>query len=358
MPCSVATVRLKYLHVYRSGGRAYGYYRRDGLRIRLRGAPGSAEQMAHYAEVHARHERPAPAADDPRSLAALITAYRQSPEYLTEIKATTRADYEKMLPRLRDHFGTGLVHELQRQHVRRIRDHFAWEVTTAEDGTETRRPTPARANKAIAVLSVLMRHAVELGWRADNPCLRATKLRVGRWRAWTDAEVTRFLEAAPPHMRLAALIGLHGLRGSDAARLTWAAWQRGAIHYTPVKTEGEAPTPLAIPAHPLLAEALAGAPRVAVTILTRADGSPWPTALHMQTEASTTLRSLGLAGVVWHGLRKTAGRWLAEAGASDSEIAAILGHRTRQMVEQYTADAGRAKAAARGMAKLKRRWKQ
>jgi len=262
-----------------------------------------------------------------------------------------------MLPRFAGAFGQALVHELARHHVRAIRDRFAWETTRGADGTETRRPTPARANKAIAVLSVLMRHAVDLGWRADNPCQRATKLRTGRWRAWTDEEVRIFLERAPAHLRLAALVALHGVRGSDAARLTWSAWQRGALCYTPVKTDGEAPTPLVIRAHPLLAEAIERAPRAAVTILSRGDGTSYPTALHLQTEASEAIRALGLSGVVWHGLRKTAGRWLAEAGASDAEIAAVLGHRTRQMVAEYTADAARAKAATRAMTKLRKRWR-
>jgi integrase len=359
----MAKVTLSYVQMYRPGpGRAaVAYYRRDGLRHRIRGEIGSPEWLAAYQAIHARHERPAPDAPHPRSLAALIAAYRASPEYLTEIKPSTRADYEKMLPRLRDMHGTALVHELDRPRVRAVRDRFAWEVTVAPDGTETRRPTPARANKAVAVLSVLMRHAVELGWRPDNPCHRATKLRTGRWRAWTDAEVDQFLNRAPPHMQLACLVGLHGLRGSDAARITWAAYRRGRITYTPAKTDGETPQPLDIAVHPRLAAALEAVPpgaRRALTILTQVDGTAWPTALHLQTEASKAIRAAGLKGVVWHGLRKTAGRWLAEAGCSDAEIQAILGHRTRQMVEAYTADAERQRAATRAMTKLKKRWKE
>ena len=357
----MAMVRLRYVKLYRSGSKTFGYYRRDGASLRIAGEPGSAEFLAAYQAIHAKHERPAREALHPRSLAALIAAYRASPEYLTEIRESTRKDYEKMLPRLRDMHGRALVHELDRPRVRAVRDRFAWEVTVAEDGTETRRPTPARANKAIAVLSVLMRHAVELGWRPDNPCLRATKLRTGRWRAWTDAEVDQFLERAEPHMQLACLVALHGLRGSDAARITWAAYRRRRLTYTPVKTDGDAPTALDIPVHPRLAALLDATPpaeRRSLTILTQGDGTAWPSELHLQTEASKAIRAAGLTGVVWHGLRATAGRWLAEAGCSDAEIQAVLGHRTRQMVAKYTADAERKGAATRAMGKMKKRWKE
>jgi len=47
------------------------------------------------------------------------------------------------------------------------------------------------------------------------------------------------------------------------------------------------------------------------------------------------LAAIREAGLVFHGLRKSAAVKLAEAGCTDAEIAAITGQ-TRQMVEHYT----------------------
>ena len=51
-------------------------------------------------------------------------------------------------------------------------------------------------------------------------------------------------------------------------------------------------------------------------------------------------RAIGAAGLpdacILHGLRKTAGRLLAEAGA---QVALITGHRTERMTAEYSRDA-------------------
>ena len=55
---------------------------------------------------------------------------------------------------------------------------------------------------------------------------------------------------------------------------------------------------------------------------------------------------------VVHGLRKAAGRKLAEAGCTAHEIMAILGHTSLREAERYTKDFNRAKLARSGMARL------
>lgn len=55
-----------------------------------------------------------------------------------------------------------------------------------------------------------------------------------------------------------------------------------------------------------------------------------------------------------HGLRKAAGRRLAEAGATTKEIAAVLGHTSLDEVETYTRSADQAKLADTAIAKLKK----
>ncbi|OLS48889.1 tyrosine-type recombinase/integrase [Rhodovulum sulfidophilum] len=50
-------------------------------------------------------------------------------------------------------------------------------------------------------------------------------------------------------------------------------------------------------------------------------------------------KKIGATAYVIHGWRYTAAMQLAEAGCSDSEIAAVTGHRTLQMVQKYRAAA-------------------
>lgn len=64
------------------------------------------------------------------------------------------------------------------------------------------------------------------------------------------------------------------------------------------------------------------------------------------------LDSIGLDGVVLHGLRHTAGRGLAEAGRSGQEIMSVLGHSTLQMVERYTRKAKQKTLANAAIVKL------
>ena len=56
-----------------------------------------------------------------------------------------------------------------------------------------------------------------------------------------------------------------------------------------------------------------------------------------------------------HGLRKAAGRRLAEAGCTAHEIMAVLGHKTLTEAERYTREADQARLAAAAFAKLEGR---
>ncbi len=56
----------------------------------------------------------------------------------------------------------------------------------------------------------------------------------------------------------------------------------------------------------------------------------------------------------FHGPHHTAGKALAEAGCSDAEIQAILGHKTRQMSELYSRRARQKRLALPAMAKLEK----
>jgi hypothetical protein len=88
-----------------------------------------------------------------------------------------------------------------------------------------------------------------------------------------------------------------------------------------------------------LREILAEIPRTSTHILTSALNRPWKkfgfSTAWQRTLGGEDLAAIRVAGLVFHGLRKSAPVKLAEAGCTDAEIAAITGQ-TRQMVEHYT----------------------
>ena len=92
-------------------------------------------------------------------------------------------------------------------------------------------------------------------------------------------------------------------------------------------------------------------PRRAETILVGDRGRAL-TAASLSVMVTRELRKMGVTGYSIHGLRKNAGKALAEAGCGEKEIMAILGHKTVQMVAHYTKRANQRTLARSAMGKL------
>lgn len=352
----MGAVDLPYLDSIRSKGRTYYYYRRGRLRRRIEGEPGSEAFHAAYARMHALAEAvPAsPAAPvEPRSLAALIDAYRASSRWTQGIAQATRNDYDKALVPLREKYGRMHVSAITRPLVLAIQERYA----TAVRPDQTVRPTPRRANRMVAVLSILLSHAVDLGWRTDNPALRPRKLRTGPgWRAWTDLEIRTVLEAVstPAPVRLAIQLALAtGQRGEDLIAMTWSAYDGTAVEVVQGKTGARVWVPVNRRVRAVLAIERDRIGAAAGTILTRQDGRAWKID-HFRHAMGAAIRDAGVVGVVAHGLRATAATWLAEAGCSEREIMAITGHTSSQSVSGYVRDASRRIGAASAVRKLEK----
>jgi integrase len=68
------------------------------------------------------------------------------------------------------------------------------------------------------------------------------------------------------------------------------------------------------------------------------------------------LDALGFTDLHFHGLRHTTATALAELGATDAEIQALLGHQTRHMAERYTKKANQKRLAGTAMERLEKGW--
>jgi integrase len=134
----------------------------------------------------------------------------------------------------------------------------------------------------------------------------------------------------------------------DVHRITWAQIDSDSVAYTRHKS-GVA-VDIGIAAN--LRNALDAAPREHVTVINTEFGKPFT----IDGFSGFMRDAMNRAGLPLdckpHGLRKTLGRLLADAGASAHDIMAALGHTTLAQAEKYTREADRRRGARRAVLKL------
>src|SRR5215470_17842672 len=322
-------------------GKPRFYFRRPGFRrMTLRGLPYSPEFMRDYEAAMA--EQPVPVGVDrarPGTMQAVALSYFASPEFRTLRQSTQRA-YRWTIERLCREHGDKRAALLRREHIVRLMAAHA--------------DRPATANALRMALRVLMKHAVEVGLRADDPTrdVRAIRVKSDGHHSWTDDEIEQFERHHPTgsRARLAlALLLYTGQRRGDVLRMGAQHIRDGALHVKQEKTGVE----LIIPVHPTLAAVIAAAPRDHLTFVTTRLGGPFQGSafsrwFRKQCEAA------GLEHCSAHGLRKAAARRLAEAGCTAHEIGAITGHVSLAELVRYTKAADQRRLAEAAMTKTRK----
>ena len=321
-------------------GKARFYFRRPGFkRVPLPGLPWSPEFMQAYENAAAGQPVPIGSSQvKPGTMLALALNYFASPAFRTLRRSTQRA-YRGTIDRLcRDH-GDKRAANLRREHVVKL--------------MAARAGQPAAANALRMVLRVMMKHAVDIGLRADDPTreVRAIRVKTGGFHSWTDAEIAQFEQRhlIGSRARLAfALLLYSGQRRGDVIRMGAQHIRNGVLYVRQEKTGAE----LAIPVHPQLATIIASTPSGHLTFVTTRAGRPF--------EASSFSRwfrnecdTAGLPHCSAHGLRKAAARRLAEAGCTAHEIGAITGHASLSELVRYTRAADQRRLAEAAMAKTR-----
>ena len=120
--------------------------------------------------------------------------------------------------------------------------------------------------------------------------------------------------------------------------MTWADVSAATLRVLQQKTNAK----LVIPIHHQLMHILEEASRDHVTIVNTEYGRPFTVAGFSQWMRAA-IRAAGLPiDCQPHGLRKAAGRRLAEAGCTANEIMSVLGHKTLTEAERYTRAADQA----------------
>jgi integrase len=320
------------------------YFRKGkGVRIPLPSQIGSHEFRAAYqtalvGQIAAKRERRE--VDRPGTIASLIRSYLRSAAYI-QLRKTTKVGYASRIEILRTQHGHRTISGMTRAGII----------------THMMQPFSDRPGSALALLKmlrVLIRHAIEVGWLTHDPSVGIKRPKMREIRSWTDVEIVTFEKRWPigTKQRLAFALQLYtGQRRSDVHRMTWADDNGDSIRVVQQKTGRK----LAIPLHKDLLTILATTERKHLTIINTEFGKPFTVGGFSQwMRDAITAAGLPLECQP-HGLRKAAGRRLAEAECTPHEIMAVLGHKTLAEAERYTRDADQLRLAGAAITKLEGR---
>jgi enterobacteria phage integrase len=345
---------LRYVeHMRDRHGKMRFYFRRGkGKRIPMPGIYRSDEFMAAYAAALSDAAQSAverPKVDAVRAtagtLAALIVDYMKSAPW-RDLADTTKVAYAGRLSIIRREHGHRTVLGL-------TRDRIEEKILKPLDDR------PGAKAFTLKMIRVLIRHAIRNKVIATDPSLGVVKPKGGEVRSWTDAELAQFEAHWPLGTRQRTAYALHlytGQRRSDVHRMTWSDIIGPDIRVVQQKTGAK----LTIRLHRELSKALAVQTRSrrSVQIIATERGPAFTVAGYSQwMRDAITAAGLPLDAQP-HGLRKAAGRRLADAGCTAREIMAILGHTSLSEAERYTREADQARLARSAMLKLEQQIEQ
>ncbi|CAM5538061.1 Tyrosine recombinase XerC [Aquamicrobium terrae] len=325
-------------------GKRYYYFRvGKGPRIPLPGVPGSDEFEAAYAAAltgKVEAKAAAKSAYAPRTIAALITDYIDTPTFRGR-RPNTRKGYLSRFEAIRVAHGHRSVAGMTSEGIEKAI------LLPYSD-------RPGAYLDTLKKLRILVKHAIKLKWLTVDPTLGIERPKNGEIRAWTEGEIEQFEQRwkVGTKQRLAFALMLYtGQRRSDVHRMTWTDINDGRIRVVQQKTGAK----LHIRIHRELAKVLETTNRDHVTILNTAYGRPF-TVDGFSGFMRDAIKDADLPlDAQPHGLRKTAGRRLAEAGATAHEIMAVLGHKTLAEAERYTREADQQHLADEGIGKVEAR---
>jgi len=322
-------------------GHVYLSYRvGKGPRIKLPRDPTSDEFKAAYAaamagEVAARRSA---AIEMPRSIGAVITSYLNSDAFRS-LSEGSKSGYRSRMDQIRRDHG-------HRAFVGLTKDRIEEKVLKPLNNR------PGAKIDTLKKLRILIRHATDdLKWITIDPSEGIKRARSKEIRAWSDAEMKAFEERWPfgTKQRAAYELMLNvGTARVDTHLTTWVQADADDFEYTRRKTG----VPVVVQKALSLRAALGALSRKHVCILTTEWGKPFTVdgfsgwMRDAMTEAGLPLDCRP------HGLRKTFGRLLADAGASAHDIMAALGHLTLAEAERYTREADRRRGGRRAIVKL------
>lgn len=204
-----------------------------------------------------------------------------------------------------------------------------------------RHRSAATANRFLSALSKAFSDAVrEWHWLNENPLRRVAKEKEsqGRVRFLSDDERERLLQACResklPELHLIVMLALTtGMRRGEILGLRWpdVDLDRRMIVLNKTKNHDRRSVPIV----PAVLEMLRRHGRVRRLDNDMVFPGPGDKPVWFDPAWYEALAAANIQDFRFHDLRHTAASYLAMSGATVPEIAAVLGHRTLQMVKRY-----------------------
>lgn len=326
------------LRVLTSGRRSYVLrFRTASGTERLLTIGTTAELLPEEARERARDLKRA--AKDGRDPKQERSAAREAPrlsdlrdrmldEHCQQRKARTREAYETawrlhILPRL----GDIVVADITETDVLKIRRGMA--------------ETPTQANRVLACLSKALSLAERWRWRPQhsNPCRYVDHYpEQHRERILEADEIARLLDALETcttvmesTRSLFRLLILTGLRLSEWRLAQWS-WLDEINQTLRIPHDGSKTGARTVPLSPDVMQILNELPRSSVFVLPGRTGGPMS---GHQKAWRAVCKAAGITGCRIHDLRHTVGSYAHAAGATQREIADLLGHKQLTTTERY-----------------------
>lgn len=321
-------------------GKIYWKFERGNFRCNLPGPYGGPEFLAAY-EAATKGAKVPPSTAEPGTVAWLIEQYLGSLKFLN-LSDSRKRTIRNELDWLREIAGKYQFARLEVRHI---------------EALMARKSGPTAANTVKKNMSMLYNFAAKkLNYIGPNPARYAERMKTNPdgYHTWTDAEVDRFLARHPAgsKARLVLLLALNtGMSRQDLCRVGWQHVTQkdgvARIAYKRAKTSVAADLPIL----PELAEELARVPTDRLLLITQ---DTRPVGYKPETLGNWFRDRCAEAKVPGslHGLRKAGATRLADAGASNWEIASYLAHKDTKQADTYTKKADRSKLADSGFAKL------
>ena len=286
---------------------------------RIASRPGSKEFALEYAAL-LNGAQPVPTSG--KTFSSLVTSYERSQRYRNLAPRTAR-DYDKVLTWVRKKLGPLPVDSIRRKDMIRARD------ANAE--------TVRFANYIVQVVRILLEHAIDIGWRDDNPAKGVSLLKsdAPAWQPWPPEKIEAFRENANGRALLIFELCLGtGQRIGDVLKMRWSDINGDTINVI----QGKTGTVLWVPFTAPLRNLIADTPKIGSTICAWGRGKP--SSYRSAHELVMNVRKkIGAVEYDLHELRYSAAAELAVLGCSDELIMAVTGHQTRAMVARYAGSA-------------------
>lgn len=246
-----------------------------------------------------------------------------------------------------------LIGEMERFRAKHGRKLMRTLTPEAVDQLIARRiETPAAANRLLKLIRRLARYAIKRGLISHDPSISVKPLKENPegFHTWTDDEILQFeaKHGVGSKAVLALRLALYtGAARQDVIRLGWQSVRNGRISYRRGKTGGEVDLPILEG----LSSVISSLPSDRLLFLEHSGGRPYKPETFGNWFRDRCVEA-GLPNCSLHGLRKAGATRLANAGCSEHEIMAYLGHKTPSQAQLYTKAANRSQLADSAMRKL------